>query len=173
MNDEQFENMLCVDGCAFCSLHPWRLKSIISYLCQKLCKHQIVIWFYWNKKIHCFGSTSLWLLYISSFLLFTFGAPIFYPFSRSHRLHFLYHIIQLNICMRLNRKIPSSKSMANAIKSNKFSREKKNGGSAMRTSKHWSISSCYLLFHHIWNANSFRIQIVFFFCHFEYPFSWK
>lgn len=99
---KRFENMLCVDGCAFLSLPPWRLKSIISYLCQKLCKHQIVIWFYSRKKIYhsllwCNFPVAFMYLVISFvhilrtplfFTIFTFASIAFFmPHYPTQYLH--------------------------------------------------------------------------------------
>lgn len=82
-------------------------------------------------------------------------------FFQSNECNFFHYFIshsRLNICMGMNQlksksKIPSSESMAKAIKFNKI--EKKRENKTMRTLKHWSTSSCYLFFFHLfffsWN----------------------
>lgn len=65
--------MLFVAQCR--AFPPWRLKSIISNSCQKLCKHKIVIPFSWNASL----LHTICGFYLPSPLLFILP-HLFYPY---------------------------------------------------------------------------------------------
>lgn len=105
-------------------------------------------------QLKCFSAPHyMWLLSsVTSFVHITapfLSVPLFFQSNECNFfLYFISHS-RLNICMGMNQlksksKIPSSESMAKAIKFNKI--EKKRENKTMRTLKHWSTSSCYSFF---------------------------